>query len=364
MPVPFVDLRVPPGPLQDELLAAVRRVLEHGQYILGPEVNELEERLARRLGAGHVIAVASGIDALILGLELRGIGPGDQVIVPSHSFVASALAIDLVGAEPVFADIDPRSLLLDPEAAAAAIGPRCKAIMPVHLMGHPCPMDAFAELAARHRLALIEDCAQAIGARFRGRSVGSDGVGAFSLHPLKILGAAGDAGFVTVAGEADAERLRQWRNLGLVDRGVAGEVARHSRLDTIHAAMLLVRLEHFDELLAIRRAHADAYRDALAGSFELVEPVAGAEPVDSAFVIRHPRRDELIESLSKSGFDLKVHYRVPIHRQPVYRDRAGVALPHTDAAIAEIASLPVGPELAAGDRDRLIEALLDWARRG
>jgi dTDP-4-amino-4,6-dideoxygalactose transaminase len=360
-PIPYVDLARANARHREALLEAVGRVIDHGQYILGPEVEAFEKALAERLGAEHVVGVGSGTAALTLGLSLAGVGPGDEVVAPSHSFVATASAIALVGARPVFADVDPRTCTLSADAVAPLITERTKAIVPVHLGGIPCDMPPLCDLAEEHGLALVEDAAQAIGAALNGRSVGTFGIGCFSLHPLKTLSALGDGGFIVLPDAELAAAARRMRNLGLVERGVAGVVAPNSRLDTVHAAMLLVKLEHFDEMVAARRAHAAAYRAALADHFELVAEPDGAEPAYSTFVVRHPRRDELIRHAASRGIDLKVHYPTPIHRQPAFADLAAVDLPVTERVVSEIVSLPVSPELGEGERERVVECLGTWA---
>lgn len=359
--VPYVDLAAQHAPLEEELLEAVRRVLRHGQFILGPEVAELEETLARKLDLPRVVGVASGTDALTLAMRMRGIGPGDEVLVPSHTFFASAHAVRLVGAEPVFVDIEPARMLMDPEGLERALTDATRAVMPVHLGGHPCDMDRIGAFAAAHGLEVIEDCAQAIGSRWRGRSVGDFGIGCFSLHPLKTLSAPGDAGFVSVADEHDADELRLRRNLGLRDRDHTAMVSDHSRLDTVLAAMLLVKLRHLDGWIEARRAHAARYHEALAGSYRLVDVPPEAEPAWSTYVVRHPERDRILESLRARGFDVKVHYPVPIHLQEAYADAGPWELPRTEETAREILSLPVSPELRAEDREALIAALVELA---
>lgn len=361
MRVPYVDLPAQHAPLEEELLAAVRGVLRHGGFILGPEVAELEERLAAWLGVPRVVTVANGTDALTLAMRVRCVGHGDEVLVPSHSFLASAHAVRLVGAEPVFVDIEPARMLMDPARLEEALTPRTRAVMPVHLGGHPCDMDAVCAFCREHGLELIEDCAQAVGTRWRGRSVGDFGLGCFSLHPLKTLSAPGDAGFLTVHDDEEVERLRLTRNFGLLDRDHTAFVSGHSRLDTVHAAMLLVKLRRLDGWIDARRAHAAAYTEALAGAYRLIEVPDVAEPTWSTYVVRHPERDRILEAVRRQGFDVKVHYPVPIHRQAPYADGGPWDLPETERGVREMMSLPVTPELSHEDRDALIAALMDHA---
>jgi dTDP-4-amino-4,6-dideoxygalactose transaminase len=360
MKVPYVDLSGQHAPLEEELLQAVREVLRHGQFILGPEVLQFEAKLAALLKVPHVVAVASGTDALTLALRLRSIGTGDDVLVPSHSFLATAHAVALVGARPVFVDIDPERLVMDPSLLEGALTSRTRAVIPVHLGGHPCDLEAFASVCCEYELELVEDCCQAIGTRYKGRSVGSFGIGAFSLHPLKTLSALGDAGFITVHSQADMDLVRRMRNLGLRDRDYSEFVADHSRLDTVHAAMLLVKLRYLEGYLKARRAHAEAYNSALSSVYRLIPVPEWAEPSYSAYVVRHPDRDHILAEARRSGIDLKVHYPVPTHRQAPYLDSGPWSLPETDRAVREIMSLPVSPELSVAQRDALIEFLVTF----
>ncbi len=359
--VPYVDLPAQNRALEEELLEAVREVLRHGGFILGPEVEELEGRLAAFLGVPHVVTVASGTDALTLALRLRGIGSGDEVLVPSHSFPATGHGVALAGAEPVFVDVEVERLLLDPRRLEDALTARTRAVMPVHLGGHPCEMEAITAFCRDHDLHLVEDCAQAVGTRIRGRSVGSFGLGCFSLHPLKTLSALGDAGFITLSDGGEAECLRLMRNLGLEDRDHTVMVTGHSRLDTLQAAMLLVKLGRLEGYLEARRAHAAEYTRALGDRFRLIEVPSWAEPSHSTFVVRHPERDRIFRGMKERGFDVKIHYPVPIHLQAPYRDGREWRLPVTEKAVGEILSLPVTPELSAEDRGRVIRALLELA---
>jgi dTDP-3-amino-3,4,6-trideoxy-alpha-D-glucose transaminase len=362
--VPYVDLARQNGRYRDELLEAVGRVLDHGQLILGPEVAALERALAERLDVRHVVTVANGTAALYIGLRLAGVGEGDEVIAPSHSFVATASAILLAGARPVLVDVHPDMASIDPGAVEAAISESTRAIMPAHLGGIPCDMKALVEIARRHDVPLVEDAAQSIGATLEGRAVGTFGIGCFSLHPLKVLGAAGDGGFIAVDDAAVAERARRLRNLGLVERGIAAEIAPNARLDTIQAAMLLVKLAHLDEMIEVRRGHAAAYRRALGPDHQLLDEPPRSHSVYSTFVVRHPSRDALVSHLDTCGIDAKVHYPVPIHRQEPFSDYAPSQLSVTDRVVSEIVSLPVSSELSEAGRERVIEAVRSFDATG
>ena len=357
--VPYVNLPGQMAPLEERALEAVRKVFRHGYFILGPEVRELEDRIAAELGLPHVVGVNSGTDALLLALRIAGVGRGHDVLTVSHSFVATASAICLAGANPVFVDLDPRTMLMDPEKLEAALTRETRAVMPVHLNGHPCDMEPIVEFCRAHGLQLIEDCAQAFGMRHRGLSAGGWGIGCFSLHPLKGLSACGDAGFISVHDEGQADELRRLRNIGLIDRDHCGLVSGNSRLDTVQAAILLVKLDAFPAWLETRRAHAQAYREALAGAVTLPpEDAEGDRSVYSAFVVRHPDRDRIMADLNAQGLDVKAHYPLAIHQQEAFRCLPAGDLPVTEQVVNEILSLPVTPELTEDGRGRVIEGLL------
>ncbi|MGB3049998.1 MAG: DegT/DnrJ/EryC1/StrS family aminotransferase [Polyangiales bacterium] len=360
--VPYVDLVKQNQALRPRILEAIDRVLGHGQFINGPEVSELEEKLAQRLAVKEVVGVGSGTSALTLVMRALDIGPGDEVITVSHSYVATATSVALVGATPVFIDIDPATGLMNPELLSAAISPRTKAVIPVHLGGVPCLMAPIQELCRAHGLHLIEDCAQAVGATLHGRSVGSFGTGCFSLHPLKALSACGDAGFITTDDQERAALLRRLRSLGHRDRDHVDVPSENARLDTLQAAILLMKLPHLDDWIASRRDHATAYETALRPFFELTRITQGSRPAYSAFVIRHDERDALIAHLASKGFDVKVHYPIAIHQQRAFEGTSAPKLPQTEALVRRIISLPVTPELEPSDRDALIDTLIHWSR--
>ncbi|MGB8330102.1 MAG: DegT/DnrJ/EryC1/StrS family aminotransferase [Polyangiales bacterium] len=359
--VPYVDLVKQNAALRPRILEAVDRVLCHGHFINGPEVDALERELVDKLGVGHVIGVASGTAALTLAMRALGVGPGDEVITVAHSYVATATSIMLIGATPVFIDVDPETALMDPALLPSKLTPRTKAVLPVHLGGIACDMTPIERFCGEHGLHLIEDCAQAIGATYQGRSVGSFGTGCFSLHPLKTLAACGDGGFITTADGNRAQLLRQLRSLGHRDRDQVDFASENARLDTLQAAILQVKLPHLDEWTAARRAHGAAYREALQPFFELTAITDSCEPAFSSFVIRHDERDALIVHLAERGFDLKVHYPIPIHQQRALASLDPVSLPHTESLVRRIVSLPVSPELDPADRDALIDVLIEWS---
>jgi dTDP-4-amino-4,6-dideoxygalactose transaminase len=360
--VPYVDLGQQHRPLKGELLAAVERVLDHGGFILGPEVEAFEEAFAALCGSRHAIGVDNGTSALMLTLRGLCIGPGDEVITAPNSFLASASAIALVGARPVFADVGD-DYNLDPERLEAAITPRTRAIIPVHLTGRPAAMDPILDLAARHDLAVIEDAAQAVGARYRDRPVGSLGkVGCFSLHPLKNLSAAGDAGIITTDDDRLAAALRQARNHGLRDRDACDFWSPNCRLDALHAAMLRVKLEKLGEWTAARRRHAAFYREALRDVVQVPEELPHEHAVYHTFIIQAERRDALQRFLEGRGIATKVHYPIPIHRQKAAADLGygPGSFPRAEAQAGRILSLPVYPELTVEQRQAVVEGIHDF----
>jgi dTDP-4-amino-4,6-dideoxygalactose transaminase len=349
--IPFNDLRPVQAMLGHALGAAAQRVLESGWYILGPELDAFEADFAAYHGVRHAVGVANGTDAVELALKALGIGRGDEVITVSHTAVATVCAVERTGATPVLVDIDEATYTMDPAAAAAAVTSRTRAIVPVHLYGHPADMTALAELATRHGLALVEDCAQAHGAHWKGRLAGTMGhLGAFSFYPTKNLGAYGDAGAVITDDPQLADRLRSLRNYGQRDRYNHVEPGQNSRLDELQAALLRVKLEHLGEHNAVRRRLAGEYSNRLTG---VVTPVSRseAEHVFHLYVVRHPRRNELRDVLATRGIQTLVHYPIPVHLQPAYSHLGHLpgSLPATENAARDILSLPlfVGLDSAA-----------------
>ena len=349
--VPFNDLKRLHDLLADELNAAVQRVLMSGWYILGPELEAFEAELAAYHGKRHAVGVASGTDAIELALRALGIGQGDEVVTVSHTAVPTVCAIERAGATPVLVEVDPVTYTMDPVAAAQAITSRTRALLPVHLYGHPADMTALSELAARHGLAVLEDCAQAHGARWQGRLAGTMGdLGALSFYPTKNLGACGDAGAVLTDDAALAERLRRLRNYGQRQRYHHVEPGQNSRLDELQAAILRAKLGHLDEHNAVRRQLAGEYTDRLTG---VVTPASRpeADHVYHLYVVRHPDRDALRSALTAAGIQTLVHYPIPVHLQPAYArlGRGSGSLPTTERLAREVISLPlfVGLEPAA-----------------
>lgn len=365
--VPFLDLRAPYIELKDEIDAALLGVADSGWYLLGGALTAFEAEFARYVGAKHCIGVANGLDALHLSLLAMGIGAGDEVIVPSNTYIATWLAVSQVGATPVPVEPLLASYNIDPSAIEAAITPRTRAIIPVHLYGLPAEMDAIREIAGRRGLQVLDDAAQAQGARYRGKRVGGlADASAWSFYPGKNLGAFGDAGAVTTDDDGIADRLRVLRNYGARVKYVNEVCGFNSRLDEIQAAVLRAKLGRLDEWNARRVRLASRYHDALADS-GLVLPfeTAGAESCWHVYVVRSPERDELRRSLSEQGIDCLIHYPIPPHRQQAYAELgfAHDAFPIANRIHEEVLSLPIGPHLSEADQNRVVDAVLDAAKR-
>ncbi len=366
--MPFVDFRAHVAAHRRELDEAVARVLDSGWFILGPEGEAFERELAAALGAREAVAVGNGTDALHLALRALGVGPGDEVVTTSISAAFTGLAVLQAGARPVFVDVDPRTLNLDPEAVARAVTPRTKALLPVHLYGHPAEMGPILALAREKGLAVLEDACQAHGARYEGRPVGTlageRGIGALSFYPTKNLGALGDGGAILLNDPLLAARLRQLRNGGQSDRYRHEVPGVNSRLDELQAALLRVGLRHLAAWTERRRALAAFYQQELEGSG--VEPL-GEQPYARAvfhlFVVRHPRRDALMATLRERGIGTLIHYPIPLHLQPAFAPLGGRPgdLPVAEKASAEILSLPLYPELTDEQARAVVEAVRDAA---
>jgi dTDP-4-amino-4,6-dideoxygalactose transaminase len=359
-PVPFFDLHGVHAALRDPLNQAWSAVLGHGRFINGPEVAAFEGAFAEYCEAEHCVGVANGTDALELILAGLGIGPGDEVLVPTNTFVATAEAVVTVGATPRFVDVLPDTLLIDPDAAAAAIGPRTAAIMAVHLFGQMTDMPALSALASKHGLALIEDAAQAHGARFAGRRAGGGGVAAgFSFYPGKNLGALGDGGAVVSNDAALVGRIRQLADHGRsqTDRYGHEVVGRNSRLDTLQAAALHVKLPVLDEANRARAAAVAQYRKSLPAWCVPVGVHPHAEPVYHLAVVQVPDRAATARALDAAGIGWGIHYPVPCHLQPAFARYALEPLPVAEAAADHILSLPLSPTLTNEQVERVSRVL-------
>lgn len=355
----FIDLRTQRLRVQDKLDAALRRVMEHGQYILGPEVAQLEEQLAQVAGAKHCISCANGTDALQVVQMAFGIGPGDEVITPGFTYIATAETVAVLGAKPVYVDIDPRTFNLDPAALAAVITPRTKAIIPVSLYGQCADFDRINEIAQRHGIPVIEDAAQSLGARYKGRpSGGLSTVACTSFFPTKPLGCYGDGGAIFTSDDELARVMRQIARHGQDRRYHHIRVGINSRLDTMQAAVLLVKLELFAEEIELRQQVAARYASKLAGLNLFTVPQIEAHnlSVYAQYTLRTPRREAALEALKEAGVPTAIHYPLPLNRQPAVRDDAAT-LPHGDRAANEVFSLPMHPYLTAEEQDRIAAAL-------
>jgi dTDP-4-amino-4,6-dideoxygalactose transaminase len=360
--VDFLNLKRVNGPHEPAIRAAMERVLESGWYILGEDGAAFEREFAAYCGVDHCIGVANGLEALQLILLALDIGAGDEVIVPANTFIASWLAVSLVGATPVPVEPDEHSYNIDPERIEAAITSRTRAIMPVHLYGQPADIDPIVDIARRRNLRVIEDAAQAHGARYRGRRAGSLGDAAgFSFYPGKNLGALGDGGAITTNDAALAARLRKLRNYGS-DIKYQHEVAGlNCRLDELQAAVLRPKLAALDEENSRRCGIAAAYLAALE-DLPIVLPVVagGCEPVWHLFVVRAKQRDALQTHLAERGIGTAIHYPTPNHLQPAYAGHAWPALPLTERIQREVLSLPMAPYLSAPEVEMVVRALRDF----
>ena len=364
--IPFLDLGALHHPISPSLEDAFHRVLASNSLILGSEVDQFEREFARYCGVEHCIGVANGLDALMLTLHALGVGPGDEVIVPSQTYIATWLAVSQVGATPVPVEPDERTYNIDPALIERAITPRTRAIMPVHLYGQPADMDPIIEIASKRHLSVVEDAAQAHGARYKGRRVGSLGTAAgFSFYPGKNLGALGDGGAITTNDAALADRLRLLRNYGSRTKYRNECKGYNSRLDELQAAFLRAKLVHLDEWNTARAAVAESYRSAMK-ALELTLPWVPdwADPVWHLFVVRHSRRDALQADLSMRGIGTMIHYPIPPHRQPAYAELrlAEASLPIAERMHSEVLSLPMWPQLRDSQVELIIRACAEAVR--
>jgi len=359
--IPYVNIAGQHAPMKGELLEAIARVIDSGKFILGDEVDEFEKRFAELCGVRFAVGLNSGTDALILALRALGIGPGDEVVTVSNSFVASTSCIMLVGAQPVFVDVR-EDYNMDPAQLERAITSKTKAILPVHLTGRPADMDPIMEVARIHGLYVVEDCAQAVLAEYRGQPVGSFGIIAcFSLHPLKTLNACGDGGVLATNDKALYEQFKILRNIGLRTRDDCVIWSGNSRLDTFQAAILLVKMKYLNAWTEKRRANAAFYQRALAGVPGLQLPTD--RPVEKAvyhtFVAQAERRDELKQYLVENGVGTAIHYPIPIH---LHKAAEGLgygpgSFPVAERQAKRILSLPVYPELRTTDLEYVVQAI-------
>jgi dTDP-4-amino-4,6-dideoxygalactose transaminase len=359
--IPVLDLKTQYLSIKTEIDAAIQEVLDSSRFVLGPAVSDLEARVAEYCECPHAVGVASGTDALRLSLAALDVGPGDEVITTPFTFIATANTISHCGATPVFVDIDPRTFNLDAAAVKSAITPRTKAIVPVHLYGHPADMDAIMGLALEHDLRVIEDAAQAIGARFKGKRVGSFAdMGCLSFYPTKNLGGYGDGGMVVTNDAELARKVNVLRRQGSATKYVADLLGFNSRLDSLQAAILGVKLDHLDEWNKARRGIAAWYGELLDGlpvRTPYVSP--DVEHVYHQYTIRTERRDALREHLSGQGIGSMLYYPVPIHLQPLYSSLGYEpgSLPESERAAAEVLSLPIYPELGEDQVEQVTAAI-------
>jgi dTDP-4-amino-4,6-dideoxygalactose transaminase len=351
MKVPILDLGAELRELGAEVRAALERVLASGHFILGPEGAALEKEIAALVGVPHAVACNSGTDALHLALRAAGIGPGDEVVTPAFTFIATAEAIAYVGAKPAFADVDGATFNMTAATLEQALTPRTRAVIVVHLFGQCAEMPPISELCTRRGVVLVEDCAQAIGADWAGKQAGAWGdFGCYSFYPTKNLGAYGDAGLVTTREAKHDAMLRMLRHHGSRQTYLHEVIGLNSRLDEMQAAILRVKLKHLPRFTAARRAHAARYRELLAGA----KPAGLALPAEHGmgmhiyhqFTLRLERRDEAKQALGDAGIASGVYYPIPLHRQPVFeKEYGGLRFPASEAAAREVLSLPIYPQL-------------------
>ena len=365
--IPFLNLHAAYQELKPDIDKAVGRVLDSGYYILGPEVEAFEAEFARYCEASQAIGVGNGLDALVLALRALGIGVGDEVLVPSNTFIATWLAVTAVGATPVPVEPDPATHNIDAARLSRALTGRTRAVIAVHLYGQPADLAALSAFCREHGLRLIEDAAQAHGARHRGRRIGAEGdVACWSFYPGKNLGALGDGGCVTTSDPDLAERVRLLRNYGSREKYVHEEVGTNSRLDPLQAAILRVKLAHLDAWNDRRRKIAALYLDRLRGTgLTLPEVPNWAEPVWHLFVVRHPDRDTLRQRLQEAGIGTLIHYPIAPHMQNAYAGLgiAPDALPIARKLADEVLSLPIGPQMELEAAERVAEVVRQLCTR-
>ena len=361
--IPFIDLKAQNEALRPEIEAALGRVLDQGAFALGPEVAAFEEAFGRVCDVPHAIGVSSGTSALHLALAALEVGPGDEVIVPPFTFIATASVVRYLGATPVFADIDPATYCVDPEAVAAAITRRTKAILPVHLFGQAADMEPLVAVASRAGVPIIEDAAQAHGAEYQGRRVGGIGtIGCFSFYPTKNLGALGEGGMITTADGELARKLRLLRDWGAEQKYEHSMLAYNARMEGFQGAVLGVKVQHLERWTEMRRTHADRYAKMLpAAGLEPPVEAPGRRHVYHVYNVRVRERERVKAALAERGIGTAIVYPRALHLQPVFADlghREG-AFPEAERAAAEVLALPMYPELAEDAPDRVVETLAE-----
>lgn len=368
--VPLLDLQAQYASIREEVLAAVTRVCDSQRFILGPEVEAFEREMAAILEVEHAIGVSSGTDALLVALMALSIGPGDEVVVPTYSFFATAGCVSRLGARPVLVDVDEVTFNIDAAGVEKVIGARTKAIMPVHLFGLAADMDAMVTIAKQANIPIIEDAAQAIGARYRGQCVGGLGaIGCFSFYPSKNLGAFGDAGLVTTNDRQLADRLRLLRNHGAGSQYRHAMIGGNFRLDALQAAVLRVKAPHLSRWTEARRRNAERYNDLFADSaipgVRLPFNPPDAEHIFNQYVIRVPRRDRLKSYLSEAGIGTEIYYPVPFHLQECFADLgyATGSFPRAEAAAEESLALPIYGELTADQQRYVVDSIGSFYKR-
>ncbi|WP_026908030.1 DegT/DnrJ/EryC1/StrS family aminotransferase [Paucisalibacillus globulus] len=366
--IPLIDLTKQYGGIQKEIIEAIQDVLTGGQYILGPKVKELEEKISERLGVRHAIAVGNGTDALVLTLDAYGIGSGDEVITTPFTFFATAEAISKVGATPVFVDIDPDTFHMDPSKLADKLSTRTKAILPVHIFGQPASMDTILAFAAEHDLLVIEDACQAFGATFMETEVGSIGDAAcFSFFPTKNLGTIGDGGLITTSDDRLAESLRKLRVHGSQEKYFHQQIGYNSRLDEIHAAILLICLREIDTWNEQRISIANYYFAKLnhVKHIELPVVMSNRSHVFHLFCIKSSRRKEIISALKQADIQTGIYYPQCLHLQEVYRELGydDGDFPVAEMAASQLFAIPMHPFLSREDQDRVIDVIQKVSER-
>lgn len=365
--VPLLDLEAQYRPIRDELLAAVTKVCDSQRFILGPEVEALERELARALGVAHAVTVSSGTDAILATLMAFGIGPGDEVITPTYSFFATAGCVARLGATPKLVEIDPVTFNVDPESVRAAIGPKTKAIIPVHLYGQMADMGVVLQIADEHGILVIEDACQAIGAEYEGRQAGSMGAaGCFSFFPSKNLGAFGDAGLVTTNSDTLAKELRLLRNHGAEPKYFHKRIGGNFRLDALQAAVLRVKLPYLNEWTEGRRTNARRYDELFAAAgltsrIVLPTEMPGYRHIFNQYVVRVPDRDRVRTHLTEHGIGTEIYYPVPFHLQECFASlgHARGDFPHSEAAADSTLALPIYGELRLDQQQAVVQALAE-----